>query len=189
MARSGPFCAAVLLAASVVGSTACGENIFEVKWTQANPDTVLLYTLARPEINLISAFDFLGRVGIRIHSPGASGLWDLVVDTQDGELVFVPPGGLDIESGTMIAALPGQAFDDVLEAPGDTTLYSKTMPLLIETTSVYVLRTHEGRDRFGFPCSFYGKLQPLEVDPVLGIVRFVYDVSVLCDDRGLVPED
>ena len=178
-----------LFLASVLGSTGCGENIFEQRWTVANADTVLIYSFARPELNLPSGFDFVNRMAVEIQAPGATGIWDLLLDTQDGQLVFLPPGALGIDSKAMVLPLRGQAFDDVLRAPKDTTLYSKDLPVPVETTSVYVLRTHEGVNRFGFPCTFFGKLQPLEVEQALGTVRFVYDVSTLCDDRGLVPED
>ena len=177
-----------LFLASVLGSTGCGENIFELKWDEANPDTVLIYSLARPELNLASGFDFVNRFRVQIQVPGATGNWDLVLDTQDGRLVFLPPGAFDIDSQAMILPLPGMAFDEVVRAPKDSTLYSRDLPVLVETTTVYVLRTHTGTNRFGFPCTFYGKFQPLEVEQALGTVRFQYDVSPLCDDRGLVPE-
>lgn len=189
LSRIGPLYVVGLLFASSFGVTACGENIFEIKWTQARVDTVLIYSLARPELNLPSGFDFLSRVPVEIHRPGATGVWDLLVDTQDGQLVFLPPGALDIVSDAMVLPLPGQSFDDVIKAPKDSTLYTRDLAVPVETSSVYVLRTHRGTDRFGFPCSFYGKLHPLEVDPVLGTVRFEYDVSTLCDDRGLIPTD
>ena len=175
--------------ASVLGSTACGENIFDIKWTVARVDTVLIYSLARPELNLPSGFDFVNRRALEIQEPGATGSWDLLLDTQDGQLVFLPPGALRIASDVMVLALPGTAFDDVIKAPKDSTRYTRDQPLPVETGSVYVLRTHEGVSRFGVPCRFYGKLQPLEVEPALGTVRFQYDVSTLCDDRGLVPTD
>ena len=167
----------------------CGENIFEQKWTEAEVDTVLIYSLARPELNLPTAFDFVDRLALEIQAPGATGEWDLVLDTQDGQLVFLPPGVLGIISETIVLRIPDMAFDDVTTAPKDTTLYSADLPLLVEASSVYVLRTHEGFDRFGLPCRFYGKIQPLEVEPALGTVRFMYDVSRLCDDRSLIPPD
>ena len=52
-----------------------------------------------------------------------------------------------------------------------------------------VLRGQWGRKWFGFPCRVYATFQPLEVDVAVGFVLFEYDVSVLCNDRGLVPED
>lgn len=179
----------VLLVASVLGLTGCGDNIFEIKWTVANPDTVLIYSLARPEVNLPSGFDFVTRRAWEIHAPNATGSWDLLLDTRDGQLVFLPPGALGLVSAAMILPIPGTSFDDVIQAPKDTTQYSKDLPVPVEVSSVYVLRTHESTNRFGAPCVFYGKLQPLEVEPVLGTVRFVFDVSRLCDDRGLVPTD
>jgi hypothetical protein len=35
---------------------------------------------------------------------------------------------------------------------------------------------------------FWGKIQPTKVDLALQTVEFIYDVSILCDDRELVPE-
>ena len=171
----------------MLGLTACGENIFDIKWTQARVGTALIYSLARPELNLPTAFDFVGRVPVEIQEPGVTGIWDLVLDTQGGQLVFLPPGALEITSEVMVLMIPDMAFDDVTEAPKDSTLYTKDQPVPVETSSVYVLRTHEAPSRFGVLCVFYGKLQPLEVEPALGTVVFQYDVSTLCDDRGLVP--
>ncbi len=65
-----------LLVASVVGSTACGDNIFDIKWTVPNVRQALLYSLARPELNLPTAFDFVDRVRLEIHAPGVTGSWD-----------------------------------------------------------------------------------------------------------------
>jgi len=186
--RSRPLFVAAILGASVLGSSACGENIFDIKWVNASVASVLIYSLARPEVNLASGFDFVDRNAVQIQSPGATGTWDLLVDTQDGQLVFVPPGALGIDSEVMVLPMPGMAFDDVIEAPADSTLYIKDQPIPIELGSVYVLRTHEGPSQFGVLCVFWGKLEPLQVEPVLGTVTFQYDVSPLCDDRALVPQ-
>ncbi len=187
--RSRPLNVVVFLVASVSGVTACGENIFDINWTVPNVQTALIYSLARPELNLPSAFDFLNRVAVEIQAPGVTGSWDLVLDTQDGQLVFLPPGALEIISEVMFLEMPNMAFDDVIEAPKDSTLYTKDQPLPVEMSSVYILRTHAAPGRFGLVCSYYGKLQPVLIEPVLGTVAFEYDVSTLCDDRGLVPED
>ena len=183
-----PLYVVAFLAASVLGLTACGENVFDIKWTVARVNTVLLYSLARPELNLPSGYDFVDRQEIEIEQPGSTGLWDLLVDTQDGQLVFVPPGALGIDSEVMILPIPDMAFADLLTAPEDSTLYTRDQSVPIETSSVYVLRTHSGPSRFGVPCVFWGKIQPTEVDLALETVQFIYDVSILCDDRGLVPE-
>jgi len=189
LSRSRQLNVVVFLVASVSGLTACGQNIFDIKWTVSNVRTALIYSLARPELNLPTAFNFVDRVAVEIQAPGATGSWDLVLDTQDGQLVFLPPGALGINSDVMVLEIAGVDFDDVIEAPQDSTLYSRDQPVPVETTSVYVLRTHEGTNRFGLPCLFYAKLQPVEVELALGSVLFEYDVSVLCNDRGLVPED
>ena len=189
LSRCRPRPLAACFLGSVLWLSGCGENIFEQKWTTARVDTVLLYSLAHPDLNRSSAFNFVDRIALEIHAPDATGAWDLLLHTQDGELVFLPPGALGLPAEAMFLSLPGMAFDDVTRAPKDTTLYTKDLPLIVETSSVYVLRTHQGVDRFGLPCRFYGKLQPLEVKVDPGTVRFVYDVSRLCDDRGLVPED
>jgi hypothetical protein len=179
---------AALLFASALGLTGCGENIFDVKWTEARVDTALVYSLARPELNVFSGFDFASRFPIRVQAPGATGQWDLLLDTRGGQLVFLPPGALDIESATLVFPMPGTAFDDVLRAPKDTTLYTRDLPLPVEIGTVYVLRTHKGPNRFGILCSFYGKFQPVVIDPAQGTVQFAYDVNTICDDRALVPE-
>ena len=180
---------AALFFASVFGSTGCGENIFEQKWTLARVDTVLIYSLARPELNLPSGFDFLRRVPVEIQSSGATGSWDLLLDTQDGQLVFLLPGALDITSATLVLPMPGTAFEDVLRAPKDTTLYTRDGPVPVQTSTVYVLRTHRGPNRFGLVCVFFGKLQPLVVEPAHGTVQFTYDVNTVCDDRALIPTE
>ena len=74
-----------LLVTSVLGLSACGENIFDVKWVNSSVQTVLIYSLARSELNLPSGFDFVNRNPVEIQQPGVTGFWDLLVDTQDGE--------------------------------------------------------------------------------------------------------
>ena len=177
-----------LFFASGFGLTGCGENIFDVKWTEARVDTALVYSLARPEINLVTGFDFVRRAHIQVQTPGATGQWDFLLDTQGGQLVFLLPGAFDIESATLVFPMPGAAFDDVLRAPKDTTLYTRDLPLPVEMSTVYVLRTHRGPNRFGLLCSLYGKFQPVSIDPVQETVQFAYDVNTICDDRALVPE-
>ena len=179
---------AALFFASASGLTGCGENIFEVKWTEARVDTALVYSLAHPDLNVFSGFDFVRRLPIRAQAAGVTGQWDLLLDTQGGQLVFLPPGALDIESATLVFPMPGAAFDDVLRAPKDTTLYTRDLPLPVDMGTVYVLRTRRGPNRFGLLCSLYGKFQPVAIDPARETVRFAYDVNRICDDRALVPE-
>ena len=121
-----------LLVASVLGVAACGENIFDVKWVNSKVQTVLLYSLTVPELNVPSGYDFVNRQPVEIQGAGATGFWDLLIDVQDGQLVFVPPGALGIDSQVMVLAMPGTSFDEVLEAPEDSTLYTKDQPIPAE---------------------------------------------------------
>ena len=164
------------------------DNPFDLKWTEANPDTALIYSLSRPEMNLPSGFDLVERTAVTIEQSEVTGTWDFLLDTRDGELVFVPPAVFGIESEAKMIRLPGMDFDEVLEAPSDTSSYSSDEVVPVQTNSVYVVQTHRGRNKFGMLCVFYGKLQPLELS-VVGTVTFVFDRNELCGELDLVPKD
>lgn len=166
---------------------ACGGNPFEPRWNE-NADTVVLFSLARPEINLASAFDFAGRRPVEVQAPGATGSWDVALDTQDGQLVLLPPGALAIESDAGIARLEGTSFAAVEEAPRDTAAFVRDEPVPVETGSVYVVRTRLTRSTFRL-CNRYAKFEPLTVSPGTGTLTFVFDTNPLCDDRRLIPPD
>jgi hypothetical protein len=168
------------------GLYACGDDLFNLRWVQ-NPDTAVLYSLSRPELNLPSAFNFIGRASVRVESPTATGRWDVALDTMDGELVFLPPRALGIQSRAAVAALPGTSFDEVREAPADTLAYSRDQPVSIEAGTVYVIRTREEPGSFGTRCVYYAKLEPIDIDPADGILTFVFDASPACNNRRLVP--
>lgn len=170
-----------LVGALVILSTAaCGDDPFRVDW-EARPDTILLYSLARPELGLPSAFNFNRRQFVEIENPGATGNWDLALDTRDGELVFLMPGSMGIQSRARIAKLEGASFDEVRVAPADTTAYTEN-PELVEFGSIYVIQT----DQTG-QCVYYSKIEPLEADVTLGTLRLVHDGSPVCNSRDLVP--
>jgi len=185
--------ATVALPALVFGwaASACSDDPFGFENWTANPDTVQLFSLARPELNLNSAYDFVGRLPVRVERAGSSGSWDVAVDTEGGSLVLLPAGALGIESQARIAELPGTLFDEATRAPSDTTAYTSRGSVALRTTSVYVFRTRLAPDPiFGRSCTFYGKLQPLIVDAGQGMVEFVFDVNTSlsgCNNRDLVP--
>ncbi len=166
---------------------ACDDDLFRVDWRE-DPQTVLLYSLARPELNLLSAFDFVNRVPVRIESPDATGRWDLAVDTQDGDLVFLPPEAVGVTgSRARIIPMGPVAFDDLRMAPSDTTLYvgDRAVPIVLGHT--YVIRTRQEYGFYGQPCVYYGKLEPLAKDLEAETVTFVFDVSPVCNSRKLYP--
>ncbi|RMH11548.1 MAG: hypothetical protein D6701_14965, partial [Gemmatimonadetes bacterium] len=60
----------------------CGADLFNVNW-RADPDTALVYSMARPELNLPSAYDLVRRNALRVEAPNSAGRWDFALDTQD----------------------------------------------------------------------------------------------------------
>ena len=177
---------AALLAAGAVGAAACGDDPYAVDWV-ASPDTVLLYALARPELNLPSAFDFYNRTVMVVEDAGAAGLWDMAVDSRGGKIVLLPPGALGLSSKAQVAALPGRTFDDVTEAPADTALYTSRAPVPVEMGTIYVWRSRQSAGYYGTSCVYYSKMEPLVIDPAGGTLTFVYDASPACNDRSLIP--
>lgn len=172
-----------ILAATV----ACDDDLFLIKWEE-NPDTAYLYSLARPELNLLSAFDFISRIPVRIESPNATGQWDMVLDTKDGELVLLPPEAVGI-IGSKARIIPTEETDfaAVRRAPSDTTRYIADEAVPVELGKVYVIRTRQQAGFYGQTCVYYGKFQPLEQDLLAGTMTFQFDVSPQCNSRKLYP--
>lgn len=182
--RGGLFLAFLLL---LPGAWACDDDPFLIRW-ELNPDTVLLYSLARPEMNLNSAFDFVRRNAVRVEAPSAVGEWDVAVDTQNGAIVLVPPGAIGVaKSKAAIAPMGNGDFDELRRAPSDTTLYIGDQAVPVKVGDLYVIRTRQKQGSYGSSCVYYGKFEPLLVDPEAGILSFVFDVSPVCNDRKLFP--
>jgi len=171
---------------AVVGVTASCDDPYKLEWS-VSPDTVLLYSLTRPELNLPSGFDFFNRTRVVLENPDATGNWDMAVDVRAGELVLLPPGALGISSKAQVAPLPGRAFDDVTEAPSDTAAYTARSPVLVELGTVYVWRTRQMYGAYGTSCVYYAKMEPLAIDAPGGTLQFVFDSSPACNDRSLIP--
>ena len=171
----------------VLAASGCGDEDF-FTWT-ASPDTVRLYSLSRPELDLLSAFNFRDRSRVRIETVGAGFSWDVALDTRGGQLVLLAPRALGIESRARVARLPGMTFDEIIDAPEDSLLYSDTQPVALDLTSGYVVQTDLRGSPFGGSCVFYAKLQPLTIDVAAGSLEFVFDVSPLCNDRRVVPPE
>ncbi len=188
MGRAGRASALPLLALLALATGGCGEAVTDFRWV-ALPDTVELFSLARPELDRQSAFNFTLRQAVRIEVPGATGQWDVALDTRANQLVLLPPGALGVESRARVMALTGRTFGQVEEAPSDTLLYSALQPVPIQLGSTYVVRTDLRATPFGGRCTYYAKLEPLTIDVAAGKLRFVYDVSPVCNDRRLVPPD
>ena len=172
---------------SVGGIAACGDDPFLIRW-ELDPDTVLLYSLARPEFNLLSGFNFRQRIGVTVEDATATGTWDLAVDTRGGQIVFLTPQVLGVDSRAGIAPLPGKTFD-IRRAPEDTAAYVTDEPVPVTVGTLYVVRTNQTLGSFGTRCQYYYKVMPLAADPQQGTVTFMYDGSPVCNDFKLIPPD
>ena len=136
----------------------------------------------------MTGFDFLGRKGVQIESPSAVGGWDMVLDTQDGELVFVPPKAIGVTTSTAaIASMGIMAFEDLKRAPQDTAMYVVDWPVQVNVGELYVIRSRRATGSYGTSCSYYGKFLPLDKDIEAGTVTFVFDISPVCNSRKLIP--
>lgn len=172
--------------AAMVATGACGDDPFGSRNWEVSPDTASIFSLARPELGIASGFDFVDGLPVRIEAPGATGRWDVALDTEGGSLVLLPPGALGVDSRARIGILEDTSFAAVREAPGDTAAYSGPDPVPVRMDAVYIVRTHQ-RPGFGRTCLQYAKFVPLEVDAELGLLRFEWEANPFCNDRALVP--
>lgn len=177
----------LLVAVFPVALGACGDDPFAVEWF-ANPDTVQLYALSRPEPNLLSAFDFYNRAPKRLESVSTGDQWDLVADVREGQVVWLPPGALGIPSEAAVATLENETFESAARAPSDTARYVGDEAIPVRLGQVYVIRTRRIQGSFS-TCNHYGKIEALETDPVAGTIRFQFDVNRICNDLDLVPPE
>ena len=95
--------------------------------------------------------------------------------------------GLGLDSRARITSVTGTPFEDVRKAPADTAAYVGDQPVPVELGPIYIIQTDESVGAFGTRCVYYGKMEALEIDPVLGTLLFVYDSNPVCNSRDLVP--
>lgn len=167
---------------------ACGDDPFAFQWDDT-PDTVLLYSLSRPELNLASAFNFREGRPVRVESATATGNWDVAVDTRGDQLVLLPPGALGITSRARVAPLGDIAFEDLTEAPEDTLAYVADEPVPVVVGHVYVVKTNQSIGNFGSRCVYHAKVEPVAADAAGGTLRLKYVTNPVCNSRDLVPPD
>ena len=175
-----------LCAALLFGATACNSDPFAFNWVDV-PDTVVLYSLARPELNLVSAFNFHQGVPIRVENAAATGSWDAAVDTDGADLVLVPPGVFGVTGTARVSTLEGMTLADVTEAPSDTLLYVRDQRVPVRMGTVYVNKTNRSPGSFGQNCAYYAKLAPVVIDVPGGSLTFEYIASPVCNSLDLVP--
>jgi hypothetical protein len=175
-----------LAAALLMGLNACSDDPFSYEWYDT-PDTTVLYSMQTPiEDQLSSGFNFYERAVVQIETPGATGNWDVALDTRNGALVLLPPGALGVTARAAVASLGAIPFGDVTEAPGDTLLYELEDPIPLTLNHVYVVRTNRRLGSFGSSCVYYAKMSPLGLDVAAGIMLFQYVASPICNNRSLL---
>ena len=167
-------------------ATACDDDPFAFKWTDI-PDTVLLYSMARPELGLVSAYSFFEGLELEVEVPGAAGQWDIAIDTRGGEIVMLPPPVLGIFSEAEIATFENSELADVTEAPRDSLRYVSDQPVPIEFGNVYVVKTNRSPGSFGRSCRYHAKLEAVDIDPIGGTLTFRHVTNPVCNDRDLIP--
>ncbi len=164
----------------------CGDDPFLVRWRE-NPQEAVLFSLDREELNRPSAFAMLGRTRVVIEDPSSEGRWDFAVERQGERMMLLPPGALGVTSSAAIVPFPATVYDEITRAPSDTLLYVDDEPVPIDVGTIYVVRTHQQATAFGSVCVYYGKIEPLEIDVLVGTFRFLHDTSPACNNRSLVP--
>jgi hypothetical protein len=179
---------AATAAALLVALSACGDDPFDFNWSDV-PDTAQIYSLARPELNLLSGFSFFDRAAVIVESPNSTGTWDVALDTRNAEFVLLPPGALGITARAQVGVLQGIAFEDVVEAPADTLLYEGNDPVPMAAGTVYVVVTNRRAGSFGSSCVYYAKMEPVVIDIPGGLLTFRYVTSPICNSRDLTSPD
>ncbi len=186
VARSKWPAAVAAAAALLTGLVGCSDDPFAFDWSDT-PDTVLLFSLARPELNLVSGFAFFQGMAIRIEAADATGTWDAALDTRGADLVLLPPGALGVTSGARITALQGVSLEDVIQAPADTMVYIADEAVPVRFGTVYVIKTNRAPGSFGSSCVYYAKLEPVVIDVPGGTLTFRYVTNPICNSQDLVP--
>lgn len=182
---------ALFTLAALAGVAACDDDLGPLNWDSL-PDTVAIYSLARPELlGLPSALNVASvnaRVEVvRVELPGATGLWDVALSEEGGGFVLLPAGavqGVTVRPG--IAVVEGEAFEDVLRAPGDTAAYTRSAPVPVRTDVVYVIRSGQ---RPTSACVYYAKARAVALDASAGRLEIEVVRNPYCRDRYLVPPD
>ncbi len=160
----------------------CDDGFDPLIWGNF-PDTVELFSLARPEhVDRPSAYNMTGRIEVVVDRPKLNPSdFDFAVSENDaGEFLLLPAGvfaDFDVRPGIIDTTA---TFDGLTRAPRDG--YTVDEPVVADSNTVYVVRSSQARNG----CFFYGKIEVLELDPA-GSVTIRALTNPNCSDRSLVP--
>ena len=113
--------------------------------------------------------------------------WDVAVRMRNGSLVLLPAAAAGLGSPSLARAMvtrpiTDRSFDAVREAPGRSSFVSDSA-VALQPGSVYVVRSREVSR-----CSWYAKLEPLQINAAAGTVRLRVVTNERCGDPRLVGE-
>jgi len=174
-------------AALVVAVAACGDDPYNTYPWSDTPSTAVIYSLTRPELNIPTSFSFYEGAPLSLEAPLSTGRWDAALSIEDSTMVLLPPGALGVTSRAGITAIEGVTLGEVTEAPSDTLVYETKNPVPVVEGTIYVIRTGQRPGSFGSTCTYYSKMEPLEIDLSVGRLEFRYVTSPICNSRELVP--
>lgn len=193
--RAGPFFIGSYVLALALAAGACDDPTGFGAEPEILEDTVLVAAPTAQNADLPTALDLtpeahpddLGRFPERL---AHAEQWDLAVRVRNGELSLVPPAVLGLTSQAQQRAavaepVTGRTFEQVDEAPASSQFKNdRVVPLRRDV--VYVVRTRVS-SRSG--CTYFAKVQALEVDAARGTARVRVATSGFCGDVRLTPED
>ena len=180
-----------LIPLAVLMVAACDDPYGPAVWN-ARPDTILLYSASRAEhLGRASALDITSPPvsPLPLEAPGVTGNWDVALIDLDGGLGIVPASAFEgLESRARVGVDSIRTFEDVTEAPRDTTRFTvEALPL--REGNVYLIRSRRASCGVGSTGYRYGKLRPVAIDEAAGTLRFEIVVNPFCDNRSFVPPE
>ncbi|MGH7537858.1 MAG: hypothetical protein ACREMF_04430 [Gemmatimonadales bacterium] len=145
-------------------------------------DTISLFALDGTPLSAPSGFNIEAAQVLRTDR---SARFDFAFNlTPAGDAVLLPTGALDLgrASGILVQST---SFDSVRSAPVDG--YTDSLPVVVDSGTVAVVRSRPSACVFGAVVFFYGKVQVLAVDTVARRIDLQVLVDQNCGYRDLEP--
>ncbi len=179
----------VALLVLVPSLAACGEDLNFDFERPGEPIEAVLFDLVDGPLDRPSAFNVVSGRGSglpRVVQVDQTGEWDFAFAVLDGEPVWLPQGffaGAEPSPGILRL---DRGFDEIVEVPGDRTLYEDEQPVPAEVGAVYAIRSRPDPS-LSLPCRLFAKVEvlSLEGDPMRIRFRSLWNPN--CDQRNVTP--
>lgn len=182
-----------VVAIGLLAVTGCRSPFGSQNWPAftMTPDTVELFSLARPDLlGLPAAYDFTdgGRKRVVVETPSSTGQWDVILTERQGQFVFLPASALSSVSSTAaVAAVSASTFDALKQAPAaSSAMWQDSAAVPLSTNGIYTVRTRQTSSLYGV-CVYYAKVEVIGMSEADGTVRFRYITDPNCNDTSFVP--